>query len=67
MIDDFTCFTWIIPMFDIASVKKNLTTFINTVENKVDSRIKIICIDNGIEFILNNYFLVEISCIKRHV
>lgn len=47
IINDFTHFTWMIPILNKALVQKHLTTFINNVENKFDSSIKLIMVLNS--------------------
>ncbi|WVZ10188.1 hypothetical protein V8G54_014718 [Vigna mungo] len=56
IVDDYSRYTWIIPMIDKSSVKNQILTFLCYVENQFQKKVKTIRTDNGVEFILQNMF-----------
>lgn len=56
IVDDFSHYTWLIPMTDKASVKTYITHFLINIENQFDNRVKNIRTDNGVEFIMHDLF-----------
>ncbi|WVY95772.1 hypothetical protein V8G54_027923 [Vigna mungo] len=56
IVDDYSRYTWIIPMIDKSSVKNQILTFLCYVENQFHKKVKTIRTDNGVEFILQNMF-----------
>jgi len=63
--DDFSCFTWIFSMQNKSKVRANVVSFISYVQTKIKS----ICTDNGVEFVMKDFFaskgiLHQTSCIE---
>jgi len=42
-----------------AEKHKHLETFINMIENKFSAHLKVLISDNGHEFLMTNFFLIE--------
>ncbi|WVZ16874.1 hypothetical protein V8G54_009856 [Vigna mungo] len=56
IVDDFSRYTWIIPMLDKSSVKNHILTFLCNIENQFNKKVKIIRTDNGVEFNMHDLF-----------
>lgn len=54
IVDDHTCFTWVVLLKNKSEVKAKVSDFLVTVENQFSSRIKVIRTDNGTEFQLDD-------------
>ena len=67
-IDDFSKYGWVYPMKTKAEVFKHFQHFKTMVENELGAKIQILCIDNGGEYLSNDFkqFLAS-TCIKHHL
>jgi len=61
IVDDFSRFTWIFSMQNKSEVRANVVSFISYVENHFQTKIKYIRTDNGVEFVMKDFF-----CFKGH-
>jgi hypothetical protein len=55
-VDDHSRFTWTIMMKHKSEARKHVMNFVNLIENQYNSKIKIIRSDNGVEFIMPDYY-----------
>ena len=56
IVDDFSCYTWVIPMRTKSEVRNHISNFLSYVENHFQTTVKIIRSDNGVEFAMTNLF-----------
>jgi len=56
IVDDFSRYTWVIPMRTKFEVRTHIASFLSYVENNFQTTIKIIRSDNGAEFAMTNLF-----------
>ena len=56
IVDDFSRFTWLIPMVTKSETKTHIENFIAYVKNQFESNVKIIHTDNGQEFAMKSFF-----------
>lgn len=56
MVDDKSCFTWIFIMKLKSEASNIVKSFVTLIQNDFNSTIKSICTDNGVEFILTDFY-----------
>jgi len=57
IVDDYSRYTWIFPLKQKFEVVKVLENFVVFVQTQFETAIKIIRSDNGIEFVMTNFFV----------
>ncbi|WVZ17715.1 hypothetical protein V8G54_010697 [Vigna mungo] len=65
IVDDFSRYTWIIPMSDKSFVKNHILTFLCNIENQFNKTVKIIRTDNGVEFNMYDLFSEQNGVVER--
>jgi len=56
IVDDFSLYTWVFPMHEKSEVKANVVNFISYNENHFQTKIKTIHTNNGVEFMMKEFF-----------
>ena len=56
IVDDFTRYTWVFPMYNKSEVRASVVNFIAYAENHFSTKVKIIRTDNGVEFSMHEFF-----------
>jgi len=56
IVDDFSCFTWVISLHTKSEVRNHIVNFIAYIENQFKTTVKTIRTDNGTEFSMKNFF-----------
>ena len=56
IVDDFSRYTWIIPMHTKSEVRNHIVNFTSYIENNFKTTIKTIRTNNGSEFSMTNFF-----------
>jgi len=69
IVDDFSRYTWTIPMCTKSEVRTHIATFLSYIENHFQTTVKIIRSDNGVEFAMTTFFsskgiIHKKTCIK---
>lgn len=54
LIDDFSCFTWVILMKSKDETRRNLTNFFTFIETQLNKKLKCLRSDNGVEFLMHD-------------
>jgi hypothetical protein len=68
-VDDYSRFTWTIFMKHKSETRQNIMNFVHMVETQYNSKVKIIRSDNGVEFLIPNFYnskgiLHHTSCVE---
>ena len=64
IVDDFSHFTWLIPMITKSETKIHIESFIAYVKNQFENSVKIIRTDNEEEFAMKTFFPIKALFIK---
>jgi len=64
IVDDFSRFTWLIPMVTKFETRIHIENFIAYVKNQFESSVKIICTDKEVEFTKKFFSLLKVLFIK---
>ena len=59
IVDDCSGFTWIFLMHVKAETREHIKAFIALVETQLDSKVKKIRTDNGLEFLMNDFYSLK--------
>lgn len=69
LIDDFSCFTWVISMKSKEETRRNLTNFFTFIETQLNKKLKCLRSNNGVEFLMHDLFpgkeiIHQLTCVK---